>query len=198
MSLQAIQDAVLTQIPVLLHGKDNPAVLEKLTRKAVNEFQDRAGFHGSFRVRAEDDLCKGYLLPDDWLEMLSATDKNSVYVSTSIDEVENDAGDMETRLFVSQDFVQVDPPYTIKYLRDLSEVAFDAESVPISATGIIEKYLDALIAIPNNRRLTSMMIGLDHPGVDKIPDEQSMIDERKLIEEDMDNIDDLLLTTLVM
>lgn len=196
VSLQAIQEGVVKQIPVLLHGKNNPEILEALTRDAVQAYQDRAGFTGSFVITDENE--RTVPMPDDWLSVLSAVDSKSVYVSVSIFEKENEIGDMETVIGVSGDFQAVTPPFTIQYLKDLSGVEFDTACVPVSASGVIKKYLRVLIDIPNNRRLRSMMDGLSHPGVESIADESTLIARQEEIETLMDDSADVLMPTLIV
>lgn len=197
VSIQSILDSVVKQVPVLLHGKNDPSVLEDLVRNSINEYQDRAGFSGSITIEDETKLSEGSLLPSDWLSLLSAMDSHSVYIETSIKTVENESGDTEERIFVSTAFSVV-APYKITYLRDLSKTPLDVDTVPVPAAGIIKKHLAASLAIPNNRRLISMMEGLGHSGADKITDEQTIKSELERLELEMDEMNDLLFTALVM
>ena len=187
VSMQKVLDDALLQIPVLLHGKKDPTVLEGLTREAVQAYQDRAGFTGEFTLELDEfNKC---LLPADYLETLIVSDKNSVFVSTSVSDGE---------IAVSCDFSLIEKPYRLKYLKDLAQADFNEEVLPVSSVGVIKKYLQVIIEIPNNTRLRSMMTGLDHPGAADVEDSQSLTAKADALLEQMDESADLLFPAMVM
>ena len=101
VTLNSILEDVVKQIPVLLHGKREPSVLEGLVRDSVNKYQDRAGFSSTIRIEDDINLAEGTILPPDWLSLLSAMDSRSVYIETTIKDVVNEGGETEKRIFVS-------------------------------------------------------------------------------------------------
>jgi len=196
LSIDELIDKVIDQIPVLLHGKNDRSILVNLARQSVNEYQDRGGFLGEIKI-TEDLVCDGVLVPGDWIAKLTSYDSQKVYSPIDINEVDDGSGTMVDKIFISEGFPTI-APYTVKYLKNLSEVAEADKVIPVSAAGIIRKHLRILIDIPNNKRLKTMMVGLDHAGHEEIPDETTMLERQSSIELEMDEMNDLLMTSLVM
>ncbi|RAU45282.1 hypothetical protein DBY68_016840 [Pseudocitrobacter sp. RIT415] len=145
-------------------------MLDALLRKALTEYQDRAGCIQSIRVKEGSSIpC-----PDDYLELVAVTDATGNYVSCDIF-----GGNIE----ISSD-QRVSYPLRMDYLVHLSQLDLDKGTVPPVAVGIIKDYLEILIAIPNSEldRRVSIAGKLD---ASNIPDEAALVQRRTDLEAEM-------------
>lgn len=135
-------DDVKSRFSILLY--DDEAALFSLLRKAFLTYQDRAGFVCRRRYSSGDDLT----LPADYLARICVTDSNQQFIPST---VWPDSDELELTLYGGESF-----PVTLMYLSDVNKQDFQSWQIPSSAYSLIADYLEVLIAIPNNERLSRM------------------------------------------
>lgn len=144
-------ESVKDRFVVLLH--DEPAKLEALLKQAIGEYQDRAGAIASITVdEAEVDL------PPYYLDLVMATDSAHAW-----HEVVAESGTLK---IITDRYSK--PPYSIKYLLDLRSLDLETGLLPSESIGLLQRYLYALINLPNTERLRQVNLGAGLP-VDHLP-----------------------------
>lgn len=145
-------------------------MLDSLLVKALTEYQDRAGCIKRIQIKEGSSLpC-----PDDYLELVGIKDNTGNYVSCDVVDGKIEIS-TEQRLFY---------PLQMDYLVYLSNLDLDKGTVPRVAEGIIQDYLEILIAIPNSEieRRVSIAGKLDASG---IPDEAVLTQRKTDLETEM-------------
>lgn len=195
---KSILEAVKSQIPVLVHGTaDHEShVLELLTRQAIQEYQDRSGFSRSLVITGKLHKEGGVPLPEDWLELMSAHDSKSIYVSTNI--YNNDIDGVITKFINVTNNEYKIQPFEVMYWSDLSDIDFLSGVLPNESKGIIQKYLHILISIPNNVRLSQVYSGMDHPAAEHIVSEETLMERKVALEEEMDEMMDFIPPVMIL
>lgn len=166
----ALLETVKLRFTPLLHDEDEK--LRALLVTALTAYQDRAGYIK--RTRLEKSGGYSIALPADYLELVCITDKTGDWMDAEvIDETIEIANTWGMRW-----------PLTMEYLVQLSALDLDNDEVPKTLVGILQNYLEALIAIPNYDRLRRVSIAgkLD---VANLPDEATLYQRKTELEAEM-------------
>lgn len=145
-------------------------MLESLLVKALTEYQDRAGCITRIQIKEGTQLpC-----PDDYLELVGIKDSTGNYVSCDV---------LDSGIEISTE-QRLSYPLQMDYLVYLSALDLDTGIVPRVAEGIIQDYLEILIAIPNSEidRRVSIAGKLD---ASNIPDEAALVQRKADLETEM-------------
>lgn len=130
--------AVQKRFSVLLVGEPQQ---RQLLIDAMGQYQDLAGVTKTVKLSERT----AYPVPADYLAPIVASDAEGNYTPTEITADEN-----------SKETLELDPgavlPVRFTYLVNLRGVAMDSYHVPPTAVGMIQDYLEILIAIPNDER----------------------------------------------
>lgn len=170
MSPLELLESVKPRFNPLLH--DDETRLEALLVAALRAYQDRAGYIARTRIQKSGGLTVA--LPADYLQLVSVTDATGDWVCADIIdnkiEIENTWG--------------LRWPLTVEYLVELAALDLETGTVPAPLVGIIQNYLEALIAIPNYDRLRRVSIAskLD---MTNIPDESTLYQRKAELEAEM-------------
>ncbi len=210
----SILESAKRYFPTLLHGMGDGEedVLPSLLVDAVREYQDRAGFTGTLSISEQQNTLEGGIpLPGDWLERISSTDSGLVHVAIDIYDKEIPsidplmAPEVVKYIRVKRDAggFTISGPYSISYYRDIAGLLSDTEllrtlTLPRESLGIIRRYLQLLIEIPNNQRLSEVYRGMDHPAVEQITPNEVLYERKKEIELEMDEQLDFLPPVMVL
>ncbi|MGC0875077.1 hypothetical protein WKG92_19575 [Pantoea agglomerans] len=145
---------------------EDPDFLESTLRQALGVYQDRAGVLG--RIRVEKSGGASLPFPTDYLSLVFAADANGALVYSDPYE-----STIELELTGREKW-----PVTVLYYRNLRDQQYDKFQLPPEIVGLIEDYLEALIAIPNSERLRRLHVDgkFDASG---LPDEPTL-HQRKL------------------
>lgn len=145
---------------------DEEKQLGSMLRQALTTYQDKAGVLS--RVRIEKAEGVSLKPPEDYLALVHVTDARGglVYADPFPGSIDLDLTGDERY------------PFTMTYLVNLRDRNYEEWQVPADIVGMLEDYLEALIAIPNTDRLRRVSIAgkLD---TSSYPDE-SMLTQRKL------------------
>lgn len=163
-------ETVKLRFTPLLHDDDQK--LQALLVMALTAYQDRAGYIK--RTRLDRDGGYSIALPEDYLELVCITDQTGDWIDAEIiDGTIEIANNCRARW-----------PLTMEYLVQLSALALDSGEVPKTLVGILQNYLEALIAIPNYDRLRRVSIAgkLD---VSNLPDEATLYQRKIELEAEM-------------
>ncbi|WP_223665781.1 hypothetical protein [Serratia sp. JSRIV002] len=114
--------------------------LESLLIKALAAYQDKAGLVQKVRVNKEAGVSLPY--PDDYLALVHVVDSRGTLVYS-----EDFGSSIDLELTGRERY-----PFTLSYLVNLRDRPLDKWTVPPSTIGMIQDYLEALIAIPNTER----------------------------------------------
>lgn len=163
-------EAVKLRFTPLIHDEDDK--LRALLVTALTAYQDRAGYVTRTRL----DRSGGYsvALPDDYLELVAITDKTGDWM---------DADVIDGKIEIANTW-GMRWPLTMEYLVQLSAIDLDSGTVPKTLIGILQNYLEALIAIPNYDRIRRVSIAskLD---VSNLPDEATLYTRKTDLEAEM-------------
>ncbi|MEE9647897.1 hypothetical protein [Enterobacter soli] len=172
MSPTELLKSVIPRFTPLLH--DNDIQLNALLVQALRTYQDCAGYATRTRIQKTDS--NTIALPDDYLQLVSLTDATGDWVYSDVID-----GQIE---FERSPWLRW--PLTMEYLVNLSELDLEKGVVPATLVGIIQDYLEALIAIPNYDRIRRVSIAskLD---VSNLPDEATLHQRKIDLETGMAN-----------
>jgi hypothetical protein len=113
-------------------------------------------------------------VPDDYLELVAVVDATGDWMYADIIdgkiEIENTWG--------------MRWPLTVEYLMQLSAIDLDKGTVPPQVVGIIQNYLEALIAIPNTDRIRRASI-FSKVDVSNLADENTLTQRKEALETEM-------------
>lgn len=130
--------AVKNRFSVLLVGDPQQ---RQLLIDALGQYQDLAGVTKTVKLPDH----KLYNVPADYLAPIGATDAVGNYTPFEINTDEN-----------GKDYLEIDPsavfPVRFTYLINLRSVDLEQYQIPSTAIGMIQDYLEVLIAIPNDER----------------------------------------------
>jgi len=144
MTPAELLEAVKTRLTTLL--VDEAPLLQSLLRQALGVYQDRAGVTG--RIRIEKTGGASLPFPSDYLSLVNVNDFNGALVYADPWE-----STIELELTGREKW-----PLTLLYFRNIRDCDYDVATLPPDITGLIEDYLEALIAIPNVERLRRLHI----------------------------------------
>lgn len=163
-------ETVKLRFTPLLHDEDTK--LRALLVMALTAYQDRAGHVR--RTRLEKSNGYSIALPKDYLELVCITDQTGDWIDS---EVIDGAIEIASNC-------RVHWPLTMEYLVQLSALDLETADVPNTLVGILQNYLEALIAIPNYDRLRRVSIAgkLD---VSNLPDEATLYQRKIELEAEM-------------
>ncbi|MDT0178201.1 hypothetical protein Q9R34_19440 [Enterobacter sp. BRE11] len=122
------------------------ALLKSLLRQALGVYQDRAGVPG--RIRIEKSGGASLPFPSDYLSLVNVNDFNGALVYADPYE-----SSLELELTGREKW-----PFTLLYFRNIRDCDYEKTQLPPDITGLIEDYLEALIAIRNVERLRRLQI----------------------------------------
>ncbi|KKB02688.1 hypothetical protein [Pantoea anthophila] len=137
-------EAVKARFTTLL--VDEEALLTSLLRQALGVYQDRAGVPG--RKRIEKTGGASLPFPSDYLSLVNVNDFNGalVYAHPYDSTIELELTGREKW------------PFTLLYFRNIRDCDYEQTQLPADITGLLEDYLEVLIAIPNVERLRRLHI----------------------------------------
>lgn len=117
-----------------------PDTQQALLRKALAAYQDRAGVLKI--IKLEKGSAVSIPQPDDFLALIHVSDSNGslVYSDPFESEIEIDLMGRERW------------PLRLFYFANLHDTDYDTYQLPADAVGMIEDYLEALIAVQNTDR----------------------------------------------
>lgn len=185
MTPNALLERVKAQFITLLHDEDDK--LEALLIQALNEYQDRAGAMLRVNIDAQQQKEGGISMPPCFLEVVSATD---------MDQVWHEATTHNEKLNVNITNLST-PPFAVDYLVALSEFDLDAGELPKTATGMLQKYLNVLIKIPNTERemLMRSASGMPLDGLSSLSDLQAL---KEKLESEMETSANMLMPVMLL
>jgi hypothetical protein len=170
MSPNELLESVKTRFITLMHNE--PEKLQNLLIQALRAYQDRAGTVSHFRIEKADGL--SIALPEDYLELVAVVDATGDWMYADIInnkiEIENTWG--------------MRWPLTVEYLVQLSALDLDKGTVPPQLVGIIQNYLEALIAIPNTDRVRRASI-FSKVDISNLADENTLNQRKTELETEM-------------
>lgn len=140
MTATELLEAVKNRFSVLLVGEPQQ---RQLLVDALGQYQDLAGVTKTVRLPE----LKPYTPPADFLAPVVAIDDKGNY--TPIDTFTDDNG----ATVIEPDASAV-VPVRFTYLVNLRAVDLDKYQIPPTAVGMIQDYLELLIAIPNDERVS--------------------------------------------
>lgn len=125
---------------------DDEDLLETLLRQALTTYQDRAGVISWMRINKEDGV--SIKPPEDYLSLIHVSDSRGslVYSYPFPCSIDLDLTGGERY------------PFTMAYLVNLRDRDYETWQVPGDIIGMLEDYLEALIAIKNTERLRTVAI----------------------------------------
>ncbi|WP_147200784.1 hypothetical protein [Pantoea sp. CCBC3-3-1] len=172
MTPLALLESVKLRFNPLLHDDDTK--LQALLTEALTAYQDRSGYVKRTRLQQTDSLSVTF--PDDYLELVAVTDATGDWMYSDIID-----GKIEIERCAGMRW-----PLTMEYLLKLSALDLTSGTVPAPLVGILQNYLEALIAIPNTDRLRRVSIAskLD---VSNLPDQTTLYQRKVDLEVDMAN-----------
>jgi len=138
----------------------------QLLTDALGQYQDLAGVTKVVRLSepADSVLPATYSLPDDYLAPIVATGANGDYVP--VDVLTDEQGALTLELDESTVF-----PVRFMYLVNLRAIDQDTYQLPATSIGMIQDYLEVLIAIPNDER-TARVQEAGRMDISRIPSPQ--------------------------
>lgn len=139
MTAAELLAGVQRRFSVLLVGEPQQ---RQLLIDALGQYQDLAGVTKTVRLNE----VKAYTVPGDFLAPVVAIGQDGDFVPL---EVYNDDTGAEV-LELSADAVL---PVRFTYLVNLRNIDLEAYQLPATAIGMIQDYLEILIAIPNDERM---------------------------------------------
>lgn len=170
MTPNELLESVKPRFTPLLH--DETDKLQALLVKALRAYQDRAGYVAHVRVKKEDGF--SVALPADYLELVNVNDATGDWV---------DADVINNKIEIANTW-GLRWPLTVEYLVHLAALDLEKDTVPPTLVGIIQDYLEALIAIPNTNRIRRVSIA-SKVDVSDLPDENTLNERKKELEVDM-------------
>lgn len=120
-----------------------PDQQRQLLIDALGQYQDLAGVTKTVRIKSPQ---ASRPIPDDFLAVASTTDASGGFVPVTEEWDENGQ-----RQLCFDDWGTY--PLRFTYLVKLRDVDLDSYELPDSAVGMIQDYLEVLIAIPNDERM---------------------------------------------
>ncbi|NDO81503.1 hypothetical protein CJP72_12220 [Citrobacter sp. NCU1] len=151
---------------------DDETLLQTLLRQALTTYQDKAGVIKPVRIKKEDGV--SLKPPEDYLALIHVTDSRGclVYSDPFPDSIDLDLNGDERY------------PFTMLYLVNLRDRNYKEWNIPADIIGMLEDYLEALIAIKNTERLRIVAIAgkLDTSGY---PDEITLQQRKQELEAQM-------------
>ncbi len=170
MTPAKLKESVMARFNPLMVDEDEQ--LDSMLRQTLTTYQDRAGVISRVRIEKADGA--SLKPPVDYLSLVHVTDSRGglVYADPFPGSIDLDLTGAERY------------PFTMTYLVNLRDRNYDEWEIPADIIGMLEDYLEALIAIPNTDRLRRVSIGgkLD---VSSYSDEQTLIQRKLDLEEKM-------------
>ncbi|MEG0870316.1 MAG: hypothetical protein RR308_01105 [Hafnia sp.] len=125
---------------------DDETLLKTQLRQALTTYQDKAGVIGRVRLSKQDGV--SLKPPEDYLALIHVTDSRGglVYSDSFPDSIDLDLNGDERY------------PLTMSYLLNLRDRDYEKWVIPADIIGMLEDYLEALIAIKNTERLRIVAI----------------------------------------
>lgn len=170
MTPNELLESVKPRFTPLLHDESDK--LQALLIKALRAYQDRAGYVSRVRVKQEDGL--SVALPADYLELVAVTDATGDWI---------DADVIDGKIEIVNTW-GLRWPLTIEYLVHLAALDLDKDTVPPTLIGIIQDYLEALIAIPNTKRIRRVSLA-SKVDVSDLADENTLSQRKTELETEM-------------
>lgn len=175
MTPKQLLDEVKCRFYALLHCE--PHALNVLLKQALGAYQDRAGAMEQFTV-GEVSINNGIRtinVPSDFLSRVMVKDKYGNFVASAFDRVEK-------KLVIEDSKYTL--PLRVQYFANLRNVDLENYELNPTIVGLIQDYLEVLIAIPNSERLrrTGIAGNLD---TSDIPTEADLHTRKQAIEERM-------------
>lgn len=118
-------------------------VVKSLYNRAARYIQDFGAPKGVLIIE-HGDKDKIATLPDNAISILSVADENFVSIDHTYD--------VPTRNLRLQSDRWTDFPVTVSYLVNFTNIDYEKDHLPTSIIGNLERYLAALISIPNTER----------------------------------------------
>lgn len=175
MTPRQLLDDVKLRFHTLLHCEED--ALEVLLKQALGAYQDNAGASETILINAVENLngIRSFLVPDDFLARVVVKDKTGNYVPSHYDR-------SKTSIVINTARFRL--PLSFQYFLKLREADLESYQLPPSIVGLIQDYLEILIAIPNSerRRRVALAGNLD---TSDIPTESDLITRKGIMEERM-------------
>lgn len=125
---------------------DDEKLLNEQLKQALTTYQDKAGVISRVRIKKEDGV--SIKLPEDFLALIHVSDSRGmlVYSDPYPDSIDLDLTGGERY------------PFTMEYLVNLRDRDYESWQIPGAIIGMLEDYLEALIAIKNTERLRQVAV----------------------------------------
>lgn len=185
MTPNELLESVKARFVVLLH--DEPVKLEALLVQAIGEYQERAGVVFHVPITKEENDKDGIDLPAHFLEVVTAEDSLHAWHEAVI-------ANGKVKLLTDK-FSKA--PFNLRYLVNLRDYDLDTDKLPNECIGLIQKYLYALIDLPNTERTRQVNEGAGLAN-DQLPGASELTERLRTIEQEMIDRAALLEPALVM
>lgn len=185
MTPNALLERVKGQFVTLYH--DEPDKLEALLIQALNEYQDRAGVIRSVTLTLDQQKAGGIPVPPHFMTVATANDVDQVWHEVSSSE--------DTLNIVTTDYSVA--PFKIQYMEAICQYDLDNDVLPAHITGILQKYLKALIDIPNTEREQYSRSAAGLP-LDGMPQLSELHERKRQLEDEMEESGNMLMPSMLL